>query len=102
MTPKRKQYLAGISKEERAIREALAEEKGLISLCKNELNRICFSKRNATYKMLNTSKTRIKALKKQLPAPFWVSKSNTYYCPICGNMANNGREYCSCCGQKLR
>lgn len=103
MTPERKKYLDGISKEERAIRQALAEEKGLISLCKNELNRICFSKRNVTYKMLNTSKTRIKALKKQLPAP---TKSLINYhcnCPKCGFFVDGEDDnYCYNCGQKLR
>lgn len=106
MTPERKQYLTSISKEERAIRQALAEEKGLISLCKNELNRICFSKRNATYKMLNTSKTRVKVLKKQLPAPM---KEQMYYCvkvvncPICDSALDTWAEnYCWNCGQKLR
>lgn len=105
MTKERKKYLAGISKEERAIREALAEEKGLISLCKNELNRICFSKRNATYKMLNTSKTRIKALKKQLPAPKSVYE-NRYIriedCPKCKTVDVRYYNYCPKCGQKLR
>lgn len=105
MTDERKKYLASISKEERAIRQALAEEKGLISLCKNELNRICFSKRNATYKMLNTSKTRIKALKKQLPAPIdthdWGVRL-VNHCGVCGVSCITWHKYCPRCGQKLR
>lgn len=115
MTPERARYFASISNEERAIRNAIAEEKGLISLCKNELNRICFSKRNVTYKMLNTSKTRVKALKKQLPQKLvYVSanEDNIHWClncPAChytivpSNFTMSFfRNYCPNCGQKLR
>ena len=100
MTEERKKYLASISEEERTIRNALKYNKGCLKECK----RICSL--NSNYyrwkEPITVTKSIIKSLKKQLPAPFWVSKSNTYYCPICGNMANNGREYCSWCGQKLR
>lgn len=104
MTPERKKYLAGISKEERAIRQALAEEKGFIRMYKDVLS--CGAGSQKTYKLLVAAKAKIKALKKQLPAPRKEIDIGLYWailnCPICRTTNPIHAGYCLCCGQKLR
>ena len=103
MTEERKQYLASISKEERVIRLAIAEEKSFIGMCKDHLN--CGCRTKTTYKMIATTKAKIKSLKKQLPAPTTEVEHEhlySYQCPICKAGIVYFPCYCPDCGQKLR
>lgn len=107
MTEERRKYLASIGKEERKIRIAIAEEKSFISICKDHLN--CSRYKNkTTYEMIASAKTKIKALKKQLPAPAEMECEQEYICPMCNTITQapykSMREmfYCPFCGQKLR
>lgn len=99
MTEERKQYLASISKEERAIRNALKYNKGCLKECK----RICsFNSNYYRWKEpITVTKSIIKALKKQLPAP-----REHACCKVCGaglvHWSGDELNYCVQCGQKLR
>lgn len=104
MTPKRKEYLDNIGKEERAIRNALKYNKGYLKECK----RICSL--NGNYyrwkESMTVTKSIIKALKKQLPAPrkHYTDEVCDYIgCPICYFEIDKDYPcYCSECGKKLR
>ena len=105
MTEERKQYLASISKEERAIRDMLLILKSEIKTTKVYLshepnNKI---KKDDLY-FFNII---IKALKKRLPAR--VKKTKDFYdfysydCSVCGTPIETFNDkYCGNCGQKLR
>lgn len=105
MTEERKRYLASISKEEKVIREALAEERQFVKYCKEKLD--YFGGSEKTYKMITTAKSKIKTLKKQLPAPrkeINIGRYLTFFnCPICRTKITPVHAgYCLCCGQKFR
>lgn len=104
MTPERKKYLAGISKEEiyirrriRQLKDAISDDKYALNngTCMKWLRKIC----------IRENKILIKALKKQLPAPKVVCETKYMVmisCPRCriGDMLFG--DYCPYCGQKLR
>lgn len=109
MTPEREKYIAGISKEERTIRELIENRKRTIKHYKILMNE---DKEDTEYindvgkPQITIRKFLIKALKKQLPAPkkeisigqYWV----IFDCPICRTTTPIHAGYCLCCGQKLR
>lgn len=104
MTLDRVKYLSEISNEERAIRNALKYNKGCLKECK----RICSL--NGNYyrwkEPMTVTKSIIKSLKKQLPAPRKIIElpyGEFDVCPICKRLARfNYVFYCNRCGQKLR
>lgn len=106
MTDERKQYLASISKEERAIREEISYHKDLIKSLKDIFNCDDGVIKNSWKFAIAKEKTIIKSLKKQLPAPRKTYHNeyllNYCLCPICLWYANHERCYCPQCGQKLR
>lgn len=111
MTEERERYIAGISKEERKIRFAIATEKSVMKLCKDSLA-TCNSSitLNANKKLIAKEKIIVKTLKKRLPAPrtiktILVGRKTVQMmtCPNCGNYVRIFSDnYCATCGQKLR
>lgn len=103
MTEERKQYLASISKEERAIREGISYHKDLIKSLKDIFNCDDGVVKNSWKFAIAKEKTVIQSLKKQLPAPTRFGS-----CVICGSKQPKGHirfysySYCAECGQKLR
>lgn len=107
MTEKRKQYLASISKEERAIRRAIKYQQEFISLSKKDLaNPWIFTPCGSILKrQITECKGIIKALKKQLPAPVKFIRDGKWAynsCSVCKDAVNEDELYCHTCGQKLR
>ena len=109
MTPERQQYLASISKEERAIRELIENRKRTIKHYKILMNE---DKEDTEYindigkPQIAETKILIKALKKQLPAPKKEIDIGLYWaifnCPICRTTIPIHSGYCLCCGNKMR
>lgn len=110
MTDERKRYIAGISKEERTIRELIKNSKRTIKHYKILMNE---DKEDTEYindvgkPQIAIRKFLIKALKKQLPAR--VKKTKGFYdfysydCSVCGTPIETFNDkYCGNCGQKLR
>lgn len=107
MTEKRKQYLTGISKEERAIRKSLKRQKKYLKICKSKILYCNCLQESIWYReQINETLANIKRIRKQLPAPI---KEQMYYyvkvfnCPICDSALDTCAEnYCWKCGQRLR
>lgn len=102
MTEKRKQYLAGISKEEQTIRDTIVFFKISITYDKEQIRRESNDLFIALYKeSIKESKTVIKTLRKHLPAPVLAGET----CSVCKFSHEDSLifpDYCACCGQKLR
>lgn len=105
MTKNRVKYLLKCERDELAARFALDAVKVEIKVHKEFLNN-GGSKYPAKYhrRAVKVNKFILKALKKQLPAPFYFCPPNTYgYIGICQNCRNySAPPYCNKCGQKLR
>lgn len=105
MTPERREYLEGISKEERAIRENL--DKAKLSLRIAKKNAFRYGGRKPPEELAGGIKYRkiiIKTLKKELPAPVQCM-SNKFivktFCVVCKGKICDDENYCPNCGQKL-
>ena len=100
MTPKRKKYLAGISKEERVIRCSLYMAKNSLRICKKHAFRYGGRKPPEEFApTIKHLKTVIKNLKKQLPAP----RKGSFTCLACGwDGLESAMNFCFRCGQRLR
>lgn len=100
MTPERRKYFSSISDEEKEIRIALLEARTDLSLAKYEKKNYGTNIRD-----IESCKTIIEILKKQLPAPVrFVRDGKWAYnsCSVCKGAINEDELYCHNCGQKLR
>ena len=114
MTDERKKFLASISKEEQATRQAISDCRRMIKQGKEGIGKYkdrpsCFGKiLLENFKDdVRFNKIYLKYLKKMLPAPTieekWESgKLFGYRCVICDNLSPHCQSYCNGCGQKLR
>lgn len=109
MTPKRKKYLASISKEEQLVRKQLRYYHREIVGSKWDMKFYkskgvsCFL--NGIRENIRNYKVIVKLLKKQLPAPRTPLELNEVVfpctCSVCKYPFTED-NYCPCCGQKLR
>ena len=113
MTENRRRYLAGISNEDRYIRQEIAQLETEIMLFKGYSKGIRKEVYRAScmYEAFKADKNIIKALKKHLPQLMYFDNEENHFgwnCPTChcrivnlGGRLDAIRRFCPACGQKL-
>lgn len=103
MTPERKKYLAGISEEERAVREEIISSQFMIKKYKKLLNSNLSNE--TALNSIKSNKNLIKMFKKLLPMKFICKQrcKTLKFCPVCGRAFSKTAtsNYCIECGQAL-